>query len=58
MYGRLHSSEGCKRVLGPGSRTVPYETASFTELCLAFYVNFNGTLRISRTRANETEDLA
>lgn len=55
MSGRLHSSEGCKRVLGLGSRTVPHETASFTELYLAFYVILNGTLRNSRTRANKTD---
>jgi hypothetical protein len=53
MSGRLHSSEGCKRVLGLGSHTVPHETASFTELYLAFYVIFNGTLRNSRTRATK-----
>jgi hypothetical protein len=58
MYGRLHSSKGCKRVLRLDSRTVPHETASSTKLYLAFYVIFNGTLRNFRTRANETPDLA
>lgn len=58
MCGRFHSSEGCRRVFGLDSGTVPHEPALFTGLYLASYVICNGTLRNSRTRANESEDLA